>query len=56
MTFDDILAQAVALLQRQGRVSYRAFKMHFEPDDDYIDVLKEEFLFAYPVVDEGGYW
>ena len=27
MTFDDILAQIIDLLQRQGRVSYSALKM-----------------------------
>ena len=25
MTFEDILDQAIAMLQRRGRVSYRAF-------------------------------
>jgi hypothetical protein len=40
MTFDDILAQVLALLQRQGRVSYRALKMRFNLDDEYLDVLK----------------
>src|SRR5215470_13112749 len=54
MTFDDILAQVLELLQRQGRVSYRALKRRFDLDDDYIEDLKEEMLFAYPVVDEEG--
>jgi hypothetical protein len=35
MTFDDILAQALDLLQRQGRVSYRALKRRLALDDDY---------------------
>ena len=34
MTFDEILAQVVALLQREGRVSYRALKRRFALDDD----------------------
>jgi class 3 adenylate cyclase/tetratricopeptide (TPR) repeat protein len=54
MTFDEILAQVLALLQRQGRVSYRALKRRFDLDDDYIEDLKAEMLFAYPVVDEEG--
>src|SRR5215468_7580486 len=54
MTFDEILEQVITLLQRQGRVSYRALKMRFNLDDEYLDVLKEEMLFAYPVVDEEG--
>jgi hypothetical protein len=36
MTFDHILAQALALLQRQGgSISYRALKRRFALDDDY---------------------
>src|SRR5215831_9893826 len=54
MTFDDILAQVLELLQRQGRVSYRALKRRFDLDDEYIEDLKEEMLFAYPVGDEEG--
>ena len=52
MTFDDILAQIIDLLQRQGRVSYGALKRRFDLDDDYLNDLKDELLFAHPVVDE----
>src|SRR6266568_4633716 len=44
MTFDEILAQSIDLLTRQGRVSYSALKRRFD--------LKDELLFAHPVVDE----
>jgi class 3 adenylate cyclase len=54
MTFDDILAQVIALLQRQGRVSYRALKLRFDLDDKYLDVLKEELLYVHPVRDDEG--
>jgi class 3 adenylate cyclase len=54
MTFDDILAQVLDLLQRQGRVSYSALKRRFEIDDAYLDDLKDELLFSHPVVDEDG--
>jgi hypothetical protein len=30
MTFEEILNQAMAMLQRQGRVSYRALKVSFQ--------------------------
>ena len=30
MTFDEILAQIIDLLQRQGRVSYSALKRRFD--------------------------
>ena len=52
MTFDEILAQIIDLLKRQGRVSYRALQRRFDLNDDYLEDLKQEILFAYPVVDE----
>src|SRR6516164_3491877 len=52
MTFEEILNQALALLKRQGRVSYSALKRRFDLDDDYLKDLKDELLFAHPVVDE----
>src|SRR5215510_13372344 len=54
MTFDDILEQVITLLQRQGRVSYRALKRRYDIDDDYIEDLKEEILYVHPVVDDEG--
>src|SRR6266849_9154756 len=55
MAFDDILAQVITLLKRQGRVSYRALKMRFDLDDEYLDVLKEELIDAQRIArDEGG--
>jgi TOMM system kinase/cyclase fusion protein len=54
MTFDDVLEQVVTLLKRQGRVSYRALKMRFNLDDEYLDVLKEELLYVHPVRDDDG--
>jgi hypothetical protein len=37
MTFDDILAQVLAQLQCQGRMSYRALKRRFGLDDGWQD-------------------
>jgi class 3 adenylate cyclase/predicted ATPase len=54
MTFDEVLTQIIDLLQRQGRVSYRALKMRFNLDDEYLDVLKEELLYVHPVRDDAG--
>jgi hypothetical protein len=55
MTFEEILDQAMALLQRRGRVTYRALKLQFNLDDTYLMVLKEELLYAYPqVIDDEG--
>src|SRR5262245_47557392 len=46
MTFDELLAQVVELLQRQGRVSYGALKRRFALDDDYLQDLKSEVIDA----------
>ena len=39
MTFEELLDQAIALLQRRGRLTYRALKRQFNLDDDYLDRL-----------------
>ena len=55
MTFDDVLEQVIQLLQRQGRVSYRALKRRFALDDDYLEDLKEELIHAQQIAtDEDG--
>jgi hypothetical protein len=54
MTFEEILDQAVAMLQRRGRVTYRALKAQFQLDEDLLETLKDELLFTHPVADEGG--
>jgi class 3 adenylate cyclase len=46
MEFDDILEQTIALLQRQGRVSYGALKRRFQLDDAYLEDLKVELIEA----------
>ena len=40
MTFDDLLANVLEILQRQGRVSYGALKRRFALDDAYLEDLK----------------
>src|SRR5215475_7627403 len=46
MTFDEILAQVLDLLQREQRVSYRALKRRFDLDDDYLEDVKDECIYA----------
>ncbi len=54
MTFEEIFDQAVAMLQRRGRIVYSALKRQFDLDDDYLDDLKDAILYAHPqVVDDG---
>src|SRR5215510_3605593 len=47
MTFDEILEQFIALLKRQGRVSYSALQRRFDLDDDYLNDLKDEILYVH---------
>src|SRR6185436_10369448 len=44
MTFDEILEQAIEMLQRRGRVSYGALKRQFALDDEYLADLKSELI------------
>ena len=46
MTFEEILDQAIDMLQRRGRVTYRALKLQFQLDDDTLDVLKDEVIYG----------
>ncbi len=55
MTFDEVLAQVLELLQHQGRVSYRSLKRRFDLDDEYIEDLKAEIIQAQRLaIDEDG--
>src|SRR5215470_1346313 len=55
MTFEEILDQAIAMLQRRGRLTYNALKRQFQLDDATLDDLKEQLLYAHPqVVDDAG--
>src|SRR5262249_22504152 len=45
-TFDEILAQIIDLLQREKRVSYRALKRRFDLDDEYVEDVKDELIYA----------
>jgi hypothetical protein len=54
-TFDEILTQAIELLQRDGRVAYRALKRRFDIDDEYIEDLKADLIDAKRLaIDEAG--
>src|SRR5215475_9322384 len=44
MTFEEILDQAIAMLQRRGRLTYGAFKRQFQLDDAYLEDLKTELI------------
>jgi hypothetical protein len=55
MTFDEVLHQVLDLLQREGRVSYRALRRRFDLDEEYLEDLKVELIDAkHLAVDEDG--
>jgi class 3 adenylate cyclase/predicted ATPase len=55
MDFYAVLAQVIELLQREGRVSYRALKVQFSLGDDQLEALKDELIEAKRLaVDERG--
>jgi len=46
MTFEEILDQVRAVLQREQRISYRALKRRLALDDDYLEDVKDELIYA----------
>ncbi len=44
MHFEEILDQAIAMLQRRGRVTYRALKRQFNLDDAFLEDLTVELI------------
>jgi class 3 adenylate cyclase/tetratricopeptide (TPR) repeat protein len=55
MTFEEIVDQALAMLQRRGRVAYRTLKRQFNLDDEALEDLKTELIKAQRLaVDEDG--
>ena len=55
MPFEELLDHAIAMLQRRGRVTYRALKRQFNLDDDYLEDLKAELIQGQRLaVDEEG--
>src|SRR5262252_8162951 len=55
MTFEEILDQAIAMLQRRGRLTYGALKRQFQLDDAYVEDLKAELIEGQRLaVDEDG--
>src|SRR2546426_276400 len=56
MTFEEILDQAIAMLQRRGRMTYRTLQRQFALDEDALNDLKDELLYAHPEVrDDAGH-
>ena len=45
MRFFGIVTLTIALLQREGRITYRALKRGFELDDAALEDLRRELIF-----------
>src|SRR2546427_6031338 len=55
MTFEEILDQAIAMLQRRGRLTYSTLKRQFQLEEDALEDLKNELIEGQRLaVDEGG--
>src|SRR5262249_55339645 len=46
MDFSALRTQVIDLLQREGRVAYRALKLQFQLDDDHLEALKGDLIYA----------
>ena len=55
MTYDELFDHVLELLQREERLSYRVLKRQLELDDDDIEDLKEDLIYAKKLArDEDG--
>jgi len=55
MDYDEVLLQVLDLLQREKRLSYRVLKRRFGLDDNDLEDLKEDLIYAKQLaVDEDG--
>ena len=55
MDYDAIVTQALTLLQREQRLSYRVLKLRLQLDDNMLEALKEDLIYAKKLaVDEEG--
>ena len=46
MTFEEILDQAMTMLQRRGRLTYRTLQLQFQLDDAHLEALKDELIYG----------
>jgi hypothetical protein len=44
VTFEEVVDEAIVMLQRRSRVTYRTLKRHFQLDDEAIEDLKIELI------------
>ena len=55
MDYDAVLAQVLVLLQQEKRVAYRVLKRRLQLDDELLEDLKDDVIYAKKLaVDEDG--
>ena len=55
MDYDAVLAHVIALLQQEQRIAYRVLKRRLQLDDDILEDLKDDLIYAKKLaVDEDG--
>jgi class 3 adenylate cyclase len=55
MDYEAVLTQVLALLQQEKHLSYRVLKLRLQLDDDTLEALKEDLIYAkHLAVDEDG--
>jgi class 3 adenylate cyclase/tetratricopeptide (TPR) repeat protein len=55
MTFEEVLEQAIAMLRRRGRLTYRTLQLQFQLDEAHLEALKDELIYGQRLaVDEAG--
>src|SRR5438445_1538870 len=55
MDYDAVLAQVITLLQQEQRVAYRVLKRRLQLDDELLEDLKDDLIYAKKLaVDEDG--
>jgi len=55
MDYEAVLAQVVTLLQQEQRVAYRVLKRRLQLDDELLEDLKDDLIYAKKLaVDEDG--
>jgi class 3 adenylate cyclase len=55
MTFEEVLDQAIAMLQRRGRLTYRTLQLQFQLDEAHLEALKDELIYGQRLaIDEDG--
>ena len=58
MDFYEVVDKVVDLLRRRRRVTYRSLKAQFHLDDEQVETLREEVLYAHEAsvqVDDRGF-